>query len=153
MIYLSDSFPTFCDLTGVEIPAAVQTQSAAPLLKGQTDQGRRHVYGVYCGGTKPGMRSIKNGRYKLIKYDVLDGKVRETQLFDLEKNPQEFLQQHHDEAVASKTGHKPAAHQVNLADDPKHAQIRKELEALLLAEQKRLKDPYRLWDQPKESTP
>jgi len=38
--------------------------------------------------------------------------------------------------------------QKNLADDPRYARIRKELESLLLAEQKRLDDPYRLWDQP-----
>jgi len=37
--------------------------------------------------------------------------------------------------------------QVNLADDPKYAEKRKELEALLLSEMKRLDDPYRLWDQ------
>ena len=44
----------------------------------------------------------------------------------------------------------PSTGQVNLADDPKHAAKRKELEALLLNEMKRLNDPYRLWDQPKE---
>ena len=148
MIYLSDSLPTFCELTGVEQPESIQTKSFAPLLKGETDKGRPHVYGIYCGGTKPGMRSIKTGRYKLIKYDVLDGKVRETQLFDLKKNPQEFLKQHHAPAVSSLTGHAPEAHQVNLANDPDHAKIRKELEALLLDEMKRLDDPYRLWDQP-----
>ena len=37
---------------------------------------------------------------------------------------------------------------MNLADDPKYAKIRKELEALLLTEMKRLNDPHRLWDQP-----
>ena len=89
----------------------------------------------------------------MIKYDVLDGKVRETQLFNLDDNPNELIEQHHADAVIKLTGNRPAAHQVNLADDPKFAAKRKELEALLLAEQKRLDDPYRLWDQPaKEST-
>jgi choline-sulfatase len=149
MIYLSDVLPTFCELASIEKPKSIETKSIAGLLKGDTSKGRSHVYGVYSGGTKPGMRAIKTGRYKLIKYDVLDGKVRETQLFDLEKNPQEFLKEHHAQAVKSLTGHTPKPEQVNLADDPKYAKIRKELETLLLAEMKRVGDPYRLWDQPR----
>jgi len=39
---------------------------------------------------------------------------------------------------------------LNLADDPRYAAKRLELEALLLSEQRRLDDPYRLWDQPKD---
>ena len=82
--------------------------------------------------------------------DVLDGKVRETQLFNLEENPDELLKEHHDPAVIGLTGNRPKPNQVNLADDPRWAEKRQELEALLLAEQRRLQDPYRLWDQPKE---
>jgi choline-sulfatase len=41
----------------------------------------------------------------------------------------------------------PAPHQKNLADDPAHAEKRRELEALLLAEMQRLHDPYRFSDQ------
>ncbi len=37
----------------------------------------------------------------------------------------------------------------NLAEDPRFGEKRRELEALLHAEMKRLDDPYRLWDQPK----
>ena len=111
---------------------------------------REVLYGVYCGGTKPGMRCVKRGDWKLIKYDVLDGKVRETQLFNLAENPDEFLEQHHAEEVVALTGHKPAPNQKNLADDPRFAKVRQELEALLLAEQRRLDDPFRLWDQPQD---
>ena len=93
------------------------------------------------------MRSLRKGAWKLIKYDVLDGAVRETQLFNLNDNPNEFLQQHHSPEVIALTGNRPGRDQANLADDPRYAGIRKEMEALLLAEQKRLDDPYRLWDQ------
>ena len=117
---------------------------------GQRETMRETLYGVYCGGTKPGMRSVRQGDWKLIKYDVLDGKVRETQLFNLRENPNEFLKQHHDGAVAALTGIQPKSHQFNLADDPKYAAKRKEMEALLLSEMKRLEDPYRLWDQPQK---
>ena len=45
------------------------------------------LYGVYCGGTKPGMRRVKQGEWKLIQYDVMDGSVHETQLFNLKESP------------------------------------------------------------------
>jgi choline-sulfatase len=104
------------------------------------------MYGVYCGGTTPGMRAVKSDGWKLIKYDVLDGKVRETQLFNLRENPHEFLIQHQAAEVAELVQHRPAAHQRNLADEPAHAQKRKEMESLLQQEMKRLGDPYRLAD-------
>ena len=50
-------------------------------------------------------------------------------------------------------GRSPEPLQKNLADDPKHDQKRKELENLLLAEMRRLDDPYRLWDQPDDGLP
>ena len=106
------------------------------------------LYGAYCGGTKPGIRSVRKGDWKLIKYDVLDGKVRETQLFNLKQNPDEFLQQHHDADVVALTGKRPAKHMVNLAEDPKHAAKLAELEALLRSEMARLDDPYQLWNHP-----
>jgi hypothetical protein len=85
------------------------------------------------------MRCVKKGEWKLIKYDVLDGTVRQTQLFNLAENPPEYLPEH---------GRKKPL-ETNLADNPKFAEQRRELEALLLSEMKRLDDPYRLWDQAK----
>jgi hypothetical protein len=96
------------------------------------------------------MRSVRKGDWKLIKYDVLDGTVRETQLFNLKDNPNELLQQHHDRKVVALTQNKPKRNQRNLAKDPKYADKLKEMEALLLSEMRRLNDPYRLWDQPQE---
>lgn len=148
-IYLMDVLPTLCDLASIETPDGVDGVSFRSVLEGKADRVRDTLYGVYCGGSKPGMRSIKTADgWKLIKYDVLDGKVRETQLFNLNDNPHELLKQHHDPAVIALTGNRPQKHQVNLAADQQHADKRRELEALLLAHQKRLGDPYRLWDQP-----
>jgi choline-sulfatase len=90
------------------------------------------LYGVYNGGTKPGMRSSSKGDWKLIKYDVMDGAVRETQLFNLKENPDEFLIEHHDPGSDRTDRRKPAKHQVNLAGDPRHAEKLAEMEALLL---------------------
>ena len=145
--YLLDLFPTLCDLAGITPPPTVEGQSFAPVLLGKQDTIRDVLYGVYAGGTKPGMRAVKKGDWKLIKYDVLDGEVHETQLFNLKENPHELLAEHAAPEVVALTGNTPAPGQRNLAEDPQYAEVRKELEGLLLAEEQRLDDPYRLWDQ------
>ncbi len=147
-IYLLDLLATFCDLAGIDAPASNEGLSFRPVLEGRRPAVRDVLYGVYSGGTKPGMRSVKQGDWKLVKFDALNGAVRETQLFNLKENPHEFLEQHHAPAVIALTGAKPAVHQRNLAGDPRHAARLAEMEALLLAEMRRLHDPWRLWNQP-----
>ena len=93
------------------------------------------------------MRCVRRGPWKLIKYDVLDGRVRRTQLFNLEENPDELLAEHRTAETVALAGNMPGAGQVNLADDPAHAATRAAMEALLLAEMRRLDDPFRFWDQ------
>jgi arylsulfatase A-like enzyme len=137
-IYLLDVLATLCDLAGVEAPATSEGISFRPVLEGRRETVRDVLYGVYCGGTKPGMRCVKQGDWKLIKYDVMDGEVRQTQLFNLAQNPQEFLAEHG----------KGDARLTNLAGNREHAAKLAEMEALLLAEMRRLHDPYRLWNQP-----
>jgi choline-sulfatase len=152
-IYLLDVLATLCDLTGVTPPASNEGLSFKPVLEGKQPAVRDVLFGAYNGGTKPGMRAVKKGEWKLIKYDVMDGTVRETQLFNLSENPHEFLQQHHDPKVTALTGVTPVKHQVNLAGDPRHADKLKEMEALLLAEMRRMDDPWRLWNQPADGSP
>ena len=146
-IYLLDVLGTLCDLAGIEPPSTVESRSFRPVLEGKQATMRDELYGVYSGGTKPGMRCVRKGDWKLIKYDVLESTVRKTQLFNLKENPHEFLVEHQADDVVALTGVRPEAHQVNLADDPRFATQRAELEALLLSEMKRLDDPDRLWDQ------
>lgn len=147
-IYLMDILQTMCDLAGIPQSETMNGISFKPVLMGEKETVRDVMYGVYCGGTKPGMRSVKKGDWKLIKYDVLDGEVRETQLFNLAENPNEFLIEHHDPKVVALTGVVPEPHQVNLADDPAYADKFKEMEELLLEQMNAWGDPYRLWDQP-----
>lgn len=147
-LYLLDVLATLCDLAGIPVPESNEGLSLRPALEGRTNRVRDVLYGAYNGGTKPGMRSVRRGEWKLIQYDVLDGQVRETQLFNLAENPEEFLKEHRDPDVIALTGFKPKPHQVNLADDPRHAGRLAEMQALLLAEMRRLHDPWRLWNQP-----
>ena len=136
-VYLLDVLPTFCDLAGIKIPETVEGKSMKPVLMGKKTEIRDIMYGAYCGGTKPGMRTVKKGDWKLIKYDLMDGTIRETQLFNLKYNPNEYLPEHH------KTG----IMETNLANDPKYAKKLAEMEDLLLEEMKAHNDPYRLWNQ------
>ncbi len=147
-IYLLDVLSTMCDLSGLEIPGTSEGISFKPVLMGEKEVTRDVLYGVYNGGTKPGMRCVKKGDWKLIKYDVMEGEVRETQLFNLAENPEEYLEQHQDPAVIQLTGVAPENNQVNLAGDPKYADKLAEMEELLLSEMRRLNDPWRLWNQP-----
>ncbi|AWW32772.1 sulfatase [Echinicola strongylocentroti] len=136
-IYLLDVLPTLCDLAGIAIPETVEGASFKPVLMGQKETIREVQYGVYCGGTKPGMRTVRKGDWKLIKYDVMDGEVRETQLFNLAENPHEFLPEHQ----------RAAKMETNLATHPEYSDKLQEMEALLLEEMVKHDDPYRLWNQ------
>ncbi|QDT53733.1 Arylsulfatase [Caulifigura coniformis] len=149
-IYLLDLLSTLCDIADVPRPETNEGISFKPVLLGQKPATRDLLYGVYNGGTKPGMRCVRQGDWKLIKYDVLEGTVRETQLFNLRENPDEYLSQHHAAEVVAMTGRSPSTSQRNLADDPRYAEKLAEMEALLLSEMRRLDDPWRLWNQPKD---
>jgi hypothetical protein len=97
------------------------------VLEGASPTHRDHLYGLYAGGDKPGMRAVTDGRFKLIKYDVDNNAVQETQLFDLETNPFELLDEH---GVP------------NLAHNPAYAAIRHELEEVLMQQRIENADPY-----------
>ncbi len=147
-VYLLDCLGTLCELAGITVPKTFEGRSFRSVLEGEVPWTREVLFGVYSGGTKPGMRAVRKGDWKLIKYDGLDGYLRETQLFNLASNPEELLPEHHAAEVIALTGHQPEAHQTNLAGDPRHAEKLAEMEALLLSEMRRLDDPYRLWNQP-----
>ncbi|MEY4939094.1 MAG: hypothetical protein RIQ93_829 [Verrucomicrobiota bacterium] len=147
-IYLLDVLATLCDLAGIPAPPTNEGISFRPVLEGRRDTVRDVLFGAFCGGTKPGMRAVKQGDWKLVKFDALGGKVHETQLFNLAENPHELLEQHHDPQVVALTHHQPLPHQRNLAGDPRYAAKLQAMEALLLTEMRRHDDPYRLWNQP-----
>lgn len=147
-IYLLDVLATLCDVAGIAVPETNEGLSFRPVLEGSQRAIRDVLYGVHGGGTKPGMRCVRKGDWKLIKYDGNDGAVRETQLFNLAENPNELLREHHDPEVITLTGYRPTPNQVDLSNDPRYTAKLEEMEALLLAEMRRHHDPYRLWNQP-----
>jgi arylsulfatase A-like enzyme len=147
-IYLLDVLSTICDVAGIDAPKTSEGISFKPVIEGKQDSVRDILYGVYCGGARPGMRCVRKGDWKLIKYDSPKDGIQESQLFNLAANPHEFIQQHHDPKVTALVGTSPTRDQVNLATDARHADKLAEMGALLLAEMRRRDDPYRLWNQP-----
>lgn len=149
-LYLLDILATLCDFVQIPAPKTNEGISLKPVFEGNTDVVREVLYGVFCAETRPGLRCIKKGDWKLIKYDVMDGQYRKTQLFNLADNPHELISQHHDPIVTHLTGLSPKPNQTNLADNPIYADKLKEMEELLLSEMRQRDDPFRLWNQPKD---
>jgi len=146
--YLLDLLATFCDLADIPAPATNEGISFKPVLTGKEDAVRETLYGVYSGGGKPGIRAVKKGDWKLLKYDSPSTGTQQTQLFNLAENPHEFIQESHDVKVTNLTGVTPSTTQTNLAADPKYKEKIAEMEALLLEQMREFDDPYRLWNQP-----
>ena len=145
-VYLGDTLATLCDICGIAPPASNEGTSFLPVLAGTRQTVRDVLYGVYCGGQKPGIRCVRKGEWKLVKYESPTGGLH-TQLFNLYENPHEFLAEHHDPAVTDLSRAAPTTGQTNLADDPAFAATRADMEALLLAEMRRHDDPFRFSDQ------
>ncbi len=146
-VYLADVLATLCDIAGIKPPKTNEGKGFLPVLTGEVPEVRDVLYGVYSGGAKPGIRSVRKGDWKLIKYESSAGGLV-TQLFNLKDNPDELSVEHHDPAVMAVAHTKPQPNQTNLADEPAHAAKRAEMEALLVAEMQRHDDPYRFSDQP-----
>ncbi len=149
-IYLLDVLATLCELAHIDPPATSEGKSFKPVLMGRENAVRDVLYGCYCGGQKPGMRCVRKGDWKLIRYETASGSS-ETQLFNLRENPHEFLVEHRDPKVMDLTGTELLEKQVNLASDPRFARKLSEMNQLLLDEMRRLDDPYRFQGQPDDA--
>lgn len=82
LVYLMDLFPTFCEFAGAKIPAAVEGISLLPVIQGKTAKVRDVLYTGY----RNCQRAVRNDRWKLIRYPLVD----KTQLFDLGTDPLEL---------------------------------------------------------------
>ena len=111
LAYLFDLFPTLCQYVGVPQPTGVDGKSLLPIIQGKAQSVRPYIMNAYMDF----QRSIRDDRYKLIRYPAVD----HTLLFDLKNDPYELA---------------------NLADKPEHAQRVQALLAQLALEQKRYGD-------------
>ncbi|VGO18321.1 sulfatase-like hydrolase/transferase [Pontiella sulfatireligans] len=151
-IYHLDALATLCDLAGIEAPATSEGISFKPVLMGEKKTVRDVLYGAYCRRGKPGIRCVKKGDWKLIRYESPDG-ANTTQLFNLAENPNELVAEHHDPKIIALTHYTPKPLETNLADDPAYADKLQEMKQLLLEEMRSHDDPYRFSDQPDDGLP
>ena len=116
-----DLAPTLLELAGVEIPAKYQGRSLVPLLKGETPPGWREEFFCEHHSTNPRIPEwlgIRGTRYSYARY-VKPGPVFEM-LHDLEKDPDQL---------------------VNLATDPAHSDLLRQLRERTDACEKRYRRP------------
>jgi arylsulfatase A-like enzyme len=115
LVYLMDLYSTFADFAGATVPEGVEAKSLRPILEGKQTKLRDVLYTGY----RACQRSIRDDRWKLIRYPLVD----RTQLFDLNADPHELT---------------------NLADKPEHKAKIEELTALLQKEMTDHADPIPL---------
>jgi arylsulfatase A-like enzyme len=115
LVYLYEVYPTLCELSGISVPGGLDAKSLAPVIQGKQQTIRDSLFTAY----KDCQRSIRDDRWKLIRYPLID----KTQLFDLQVDPHEMT---------------------DLAGQPDHAAKVKELLTLLQTEQKRYGDNAQL---------
>jgi arylsulfatase A-like enzyme len=82
LAYLMDLYPTLCDLAGIPVPPGLDAKSLAPVIKGNQPKVRDCLFTAY----RACQRSIRDDRWKLIRYPLID----KTQLFDLQADPHEM---------------------------------------------------------------
>ena len=115
LVYLMDLFPTFAEFAGAKLPEGVEGKSLVPILTGKESKVRDVIYTAY----RACMRAVRDDRWKLIRYPLVD----RTQLFDLSADPHELT---------------------NLADKPEHAAKVAQLTASLEKEMSRYADQHPL---------
>lgn len=84
LIYLSDLFPTICEMVGLEAPSTVETSSFYNAIEDPKADHREYLMTSY----RHLQRAVRDDQYKLIKYQV--NGVEHTQLFDLLNDPYEI---------------------------------------------------------------
>jgi choline-sulfatase len=102
MVSLIDISATLCDMAGTEPMPTSSGRSLAPLLEGRaTAWANEALSELPAIGPVPATRMIRSGSWKLVNFDGM-----RPQLFNLEKDPQEFQ---------------------DLGADPAYAEVRNEL--------------------------
>jgi arylsulfatase A-like enzyme len=109
--YLFDMFPTLCNYVGVPQPTGIDGKSILPIIQGKTKSVRSYILNAYMDF----QRSVRDERYKLIRYPAVD----HTLLFDLQNDPYELA---------------------NLAKKPEHAQRMQALLAQMKVQQQLYRD-------------
>ena len=97
-----DMAPTFLELAGVPIPAAVQGRSWAPLFQGKKKKLRTSfLYEYFSDRDLPGTPNIEGVRTERWKYICYPGTREKDELYDLKADPCELRNRAGDPAASS----------------------------------------------------
>jgi arylsulfatase A-like enzyme len=94
LVYLMDIFPTVCELVSAPVPAGLDGRSLKPVIYGQSRGVRDTLFLAY----RDVQRAVRDERWKLICYPH----VNQTQLFDLQNDPNELRNLASDSAHAGR---------------------------------------------------
>ncbi|MFT4587030.1 MAG: N-sulfoglucosamine sulfohydrolase [Candidatus Binatia bacterium] len=152
-----DFFPTFLEATEVKGPDGLDGRSFLPLLKGQNQKGRSHVFTAIdskAGGEYVPMRAVQNANYGYIYNPFSDGTYWYRNNNEGKTMAAMNIAAKNDPAIAARID--LFRHRVpeefydlendpnclnNLIEDPKHTDTLKALQARLVAQMKKTQDP------------
>ncbi len=84
LVYISDIFPTICDLLSFDTPVSVNCKSFAKVLDNSSNKSREHLYFAYVDK----IRGVKKDNYKYVQHRHAG--IKTHSLFDLVKDPYEM---------------------------------------------------------------
>ena len=101
-----DVYPTLCDLCGLEKPSYLEGDSFLPLMQQPDRVWKEAVFAVRRPMPHDRIKNyfeaktVRNRRYRLIRYEQADGSVVAAELFDYEQDPHETKNHAEDPAYA-----------------------------------------------------
>jgi len=78
-----DVFPTFSQITGLEVPANIDGISFLPEILGNQENQKKHQYLYWEFHEKGGRQALRKGNWKAVKYNVLKNPNKRMELYDL----------------------------------------------------------------------
>lgn len=84
-----DVFPTFCELTGAKTPSDLDGISFLPVLFGEKQPEHDYLYWEFH--ELGGRQALRQGDWKLVRYNVLKAEKTTTELYNLSADPGEII--------------------------------------------------------------
>lgn len=85
-----DILPTFAEITGADTPQNSDGISMLPVLKGQTENQKKHDHLYWEFHEQNGKQGVRMGDWKGVRFNVFDNPDGPIELYDLSKDPKEL---------------------------------------------------------------